>query len=849
MTEGKLIYRKDYQKPTYKINTTDLDFTLHPTKTRVLSRLKGEKTVLGPIELLLNGKFFELVKISLNGRELSEKDYVKTPDSLTLTIKTDSFEIECETLVNPQANTFLSGLYLSNGVFCTQCEAEGFRNITYYPDHPDIMSRFTTTIRADRKKYPVLLSNGNKIKDDGDVVAWEDPFLKPSYLFALVAGDLGVIEDSFVTCSGRKVDLRLYCEKGKENRLTYAMASLKRAMKWDEEAFGREYDLNLFNIVAVSDFNAGAMENKSLNIFNDSCLLASMETETDREFEFIESVVGHEYFHNWSGDRVTAQDWFNLSLKEGFTVYRDQEFSSDQRSRPVKRIDDVITLRLAQFPEDDGPLAHPVRPESYMTIDNFYTATVYDKGAELIRMQEKIVGKEGFRKGCDLYFDTYDGQAVTIDDFVRCIAKANNIDLTQFMRWYSVAGRPVVHVETDYNEEKKTLSLSLSQKTKNATEPFLIPLAYGLLDKNGQEISKGLLLLKENKQTFVLENIPSYPVLSLNRSFTAPVDIDYTYTPEEYLLLMQHDTDLFNRYESGQQYALNVMLQMLKKNDFTVDDAFLSALYSYLKEAQRDPAFTAKALILPAETTLIEKSKPADVFAVHEVREAVRTAFAQKYQLQLSSLYEKLSEEIDSKATDAVSVGKRALKNALLGYLTLTDEGKTAYKQYTQAKNMTDKLSALSFLMNTNSSFAATASDDFYETYKNDHLIVNKWLMLEGSALRKDGLEKVKRLLTHPAFDIKNPNKVRALIGGFSRNTLAFHALNGSGYAFLAEQVLKVDKLNPQSAQRLVIPLTQGEKFDEKRRLLMTNLLKKINASEGISVNLKETVSKALLES
>jgi aminopeptidase N len=849
MTEGKLIYRKDYQKPAYKINTTDLDFTLHPTKTRVLSRLKGEKTVAGPIELLLNGKFFELVKISLNGRELSEKDYVKTTDSLTLTIQTDRFEIECETLVNPQANTFLSGLYLSNGVFCTQCEAEGFRNITYYPDHPDIMSRFTTTIRADRKKYPVLLSNGNKIKDDGDVVVWEDPFLKPSYLFALVAGDLGVIEDSFVTCSGRKVDLRLYCEKGKENRLTYAMASLKRAMKWDEEAFGREYDLNLFNIVAVSDFNAGAMENKSLNIFNDSCLLASMETETDREFEFIESVVGHEYFHNWSGDRVTAQDWFNLSLKEGFTVYRDQEFSSDQRSRPVKRIDDVITLRLAQFPEDDGPLAHPVRPESYMTIDNFYTATVYDKGAELIRMQEKIVGKEGFRKGCDLYFDTYDGQAVTIDDFAGCIAKANNIDLTQFMRWYSVAGRPVVHVETDYNEEKKTLTLSLSQKTKNATEPFLIPLAYGLLDKNGQEISKGLLLLKENKQTFVLENIPSYPVLSLNRSFTAPVDIDYTYTPEEYLLLMQHDTDLFNRYESGQQYALNVMLQMLKKNDFTVDDAFLSALYSYLKEAQRDPAFTAKALILPAETTLIEKSKPADVFAVHKVREAVRTAFAQKYQPQLSSLYEKLSEEIDSKATDAVSVGKRALKNALLGYLTLTDEGKTAYKQYTQAKNMTDKLSALSFLMNTNSSFAATASDDFYETYKNDHLIVNKWLMLEGSALRKDGLEKVKRLLTHPAFDIKNPNKVRALIGCFSRNTLAFHALNGSGYAFLAEQVLKVDKLNPQSAQRLVIPLTQGEKFDEKRRLLMTDLLKKINASEGISVNLKETVSKALLES
>lgn len=840
----KLTYRKDYIAPAYRILTTDLDFTLNPEKTIVKSHLKMQKIDNAP--LFLNGKRLKLNSIALNGRQLSPSEYFLNDEGLTLNNLPESFDLDIETEINPKANTFLSGLYISNNTFTTQCEPEGFRTITYFLDHPDVLSTYTVTIHADRKQYPVLLSNGNKIKDEGDTVVWHDPFLKPSYLFALVAGDLGHIEDEFTTMSGRHVDLRIYCEKGKEERLYYAMDSLKRAMRWDEEKFGREYDLDLFNIVAVPDFNAGAMENKSLNIFNDSCLLADEKTATDATYEYVEGVVGHEYFHNWSGDRVTARDWFNLSLKEGFTVYRDQEFSSDMRSAVVKRIDDVSLLKLYQFPSDDGPLKHPVRPDSFATIENFYTTTVYDKGAELIRMQEKIVGKEGFRKATDLYFSRHDGQAVTIDDFVKCVEDANEIDLKPFMNWYSVAGRPTVNVEQEYNDKTKTYQLTLKQSLKDSDAVFMIPLAIGLVDETGGDVVNETLILDKKEQTFTFENISKRPVLSINRNFTAPVTIDMHYTDQESLLLMKHDSDLFNRYEVGQEYALQEILKALKDEKPAVSQTLIDAFSSYLDIASTDPAFTARAIIFPASSYIGEKMQTFEVDKVLQLRKDLRLAFARQNESRLKEIYDMFNTDTVF-STDPAQAGKRALKNAALGYLSLlpqwADLGKNQYKK---ATNMTDKIAALSALVHNDLPFAEQALNDFYETFKDDALVINKWLALQASVEEEKTYATVQRLIDTDDFVITNPNKVRSLIGVFGHNLKAFHDPNGSGYHLVADFVIKLNALNPQIAESIVHPLCSWKRFDTHRQQLMKSELNRIAQTPNLSVNLTETITRAL---
>lgn len=844
----KLIYRKDYQAPTYSILSVDLDFTLDETQTIVKNKMLIERQKEANLHapLVLNGLDLKLLSIKLDGKELTPEDYILTNETLTLCNLPKSFVLETTVQINPKENTRLSGLYLTNGVLATQCEAEGFRAITYYPDHPDVLSSFKVTIHADRNKYPVLLSNGNKIEDTGDTVVWVDPFKKPSYLFALVAGDLAHIEDSFTTMSGRHVDLRLYCEKGKEERLYYAMDCLKRAMKWDEEAFGREYDLDLFNIVAISDFNAGAMENKSLNIFNDSCLLADAKTATDATFENVETTVAHEYFHNWSGDRVTARDWFNLSLKEGFTVYRDQRFSADQRSKTVKRIDDVNYLKLYQFPDDDGPLAHPVRPDSYAAIENFYTTTIYDKGAELIRMQEKIVGAEGFRKGCDLYFTRHDGQAVTIDDFVKCIEDANGVSLSEFMKWYSVPGRPHVEVKKEYSKDSKTYTIKLKQYTKNETAPFVIPLEIGLVSKSGKDLVSKMLLLTQNEQTFVFDKIEEEPVLSINRGFTAPITLLIDYTDEERLHLMKYDSDLFNRYEIGQEYAVSQILKMIKEHKTEAPEALVEAFGSYLSLSDIDPTFVSRAIVLPAESYIGNQMKEFDIDAVSHARKEVRKAFATRYQTELKALYDQLNTNKPFSAAPQ-EAGKRALKNVALGYLSLLPAySNLAQKQYQSATNLTDQIAALSALINNHLPYKEEALKDFYETFKKDAIVINRWLALQAFADGEDVLENVKALTKTDVFSITNPNKLRSLVGAFARNLKPFHKIDGSGYAFLADYVIQVDALNPKMAQDLARLFADWRHFNPVRQQLIQKELNRILQTPHLSINLQETVTKML---
>lgn len=842
----KLTYRKDYQAPSYKILTTHLDFTLDPHETHVVNTMSMEKIEDKP--LILNGRDdVKLVNIALNGNILDKKDYQLVDNNLILSDLPDTpFELKIKTIIAPAENTRLMGLYMSNGIFCTQCEPEGFRGITYFLDHPDVMSKYSVVIHADRQKYPVLLSNGNKIQDDGNTVKFEDPFPKPSYLFALVAGDLGHIEDSFTTCSGRKVALSIYCEKGKENRLYYAMDCLKRAMRWDEEKFGREYDLNVFSIVAVPDFNAGAMENKSLNIFNDSCLLADQNTATDAVYEFVEGVVAHEYFHNWSGDRVTARDWFNLSLKEGFTVYRDQSFSADMRSAVVKRIDDVDYLKTYQFPSDNGPLKHPVRPDSFATIENFYTTTVYEKGAELIRMQEKLVGWDGFRRGTDLYFSRHDGQAVTIDDFVKCIEDANHFDLKPFMNWYSVAGRPVVDISYDYNEKSNTYKILLKQSIKDSDAVFMIPLSMGLIDENGKEIVNKTLIFNKKEQEFIFENIENRPVLSINRGFTAPITLNIDYSVEDTEHLIRYDTDSFNRYEIGQEYALKTILNAVKTKETGAFEKLTDIFASYLNKWKEDPAFVARAIVFPATSYIGDKMETFDVDAVLSARKQLRTLFAQKTKQILKEIYDTLSKEttfdISPKAAN-----RRALKNVVLGYLSLLPEfSDLATQQFKASDNMTDTMASLSALVHNHLPYAKQALDEFYKHYENDPLVINKWLALQASVEEDDTIETVRKLIKTKDFVITNPNKVRSLIGVFSKNLKAFHQTNGQGYELLADYVIKLNDLNPQIAEGLVHPLCEWKHFSKERQALMRAQLERILKTEHLSVNLEETVSKAL---
>jgi len=891
--QAKNIYLKNYQEPDFLIDECYLDVRLFDDETHVFSRLRlrrNPKSVQADAALFLHGQELELLSLSLDGLRLSAEQYAADDEGLTVPNVPDSFELESEVRIFPQLNTSLEGLYKSSNKFCTQCEAEGFRKITWYLDRPDVLSSFTTRIEADKQAYPVLLSNGNPI-ESGDCLeadkagrhwaVWQDPFKKPSYLFALVAGDLHSVDDSFTTLSGREVKLQIFVEEKDLDKCEFAMRSLKKAMAWDEEVYGREYDLDIFMIVAVDDFNMGAMENKGLNIFNSSCVLAKAETSTDFSFQKIEAIVAHEYFHNWSGNRVTCRDWFQLSLKEGFTVYRDAEFSADVGSRAVKRIDDVNFLRTVQFAEDAGPMAHSVRPESYMEISNFYTVTIYEKGAEVVRMLANLLGPHDFRQATDLYFDTYDGMAVTTEDFVACMEQVSGLDLTQFRRWYTQAGTPQLEVSAFYNAEAKTYTLRIEQSCpptpgQPEKEAFYIPFAMALLDAKGQEMPlllegdqlperhgggrSTVLTLKERINTFVFTDVSEKPVPSLLRSFSAPVKMSMDYSREELMFLMSHDSDGFVRWESSQQLCLQVINECMqhRSEDKTpqVDKRLVLAmervLHSALQDREVDKAMISRLLLLPSEAYIGELSSEIDVDGIHVTREHIRHYIALALENQLAEVYQLMQEEGPYRV-ESEDIARRSLKNTVLNYLVLLSDAwlETAYQQYQAANNMTDQSAALRALLAGQSEKALALKErayaEFYQRWHHEPLVVEQWLSMQAGVSLKENLPEVVRLTQHESFDIKNPNKVRSVIGAFShQNIVGFHHESGSGYQFLGDKVIELNRINPQIAARLLTPLTHWRKHQSHRQRLMKNELQRILQEEKLSSDVYEVVSKSL---
>ena len=850
------VYAADYKKPAYQISRVDMTFDLGLNHTEITAemRVRREPDTAAGTPLFLDGDGLTLQSVAIDGRALSGGEYALSDDGLTIFNPPENFTLTVKTLLNPAANTKLQGLYASDGILCTKCETHGFRRITYFLDRPDVMPVWRTTLIADKAKLPTLVSNGNKeeaadLPDGRHKAVFFDPVPKACYLYAVVAGNLDRRQDSFVTRSGRKVELNVFVESGKGDMTAYALDSLKRAMKWDEDTFGREYDHDVFNIVAVSNFNSGACENTSLNIFNDKYVLADPAKATDADYANIEGVIAHEYFHNWSGNRVTLRDWFDLTLKEGLTVYRDQEFSSDMRSRAVKRIEDVAALRAFQFPQDASPLAHPIRPDSYISVRSLYTTTVYDKGAEVIRMMARMAGKEKFRKGMDLYFARNDGKAVTCHDFVTAIADGAGLDLKPFEdTWYHQAGTPAVAASGVYDAKEKTYSLTLRQSTpatpnQPVKRPFVIPLQIGLMDKNGKDMADEIVVLTESEQTFMFENIPENPVLSGNRGFTAPIWFKADYSPEQRALLMAKDTDLFNRWDAGQQFAIDILLALVKDPAAPVPPAFINALRGYLTDEMPDKAFVAKAFILPSERMLAEQVAVIDVDAIHRAREALRRRIAVALKDELLAVYN-ANKTDGAYIPNAEDSGKRAVKNTALAYLSLLDDT-LAQKQYRSAAQMTDKEAAVRVLAGKDSPQAQAIMDDFYQTYKKDSLVVDKWLTMQATA-NGNALSTVKKLLRHEAFSLTNPNKVRALIGAFAANPTALHKADGSGYDFIVEQTLAVDKINPQIAATIPVALGMWKKFDARRQTLMKNALVRLMNTPDLSPNTFEIVSKSL---
>jgi len=868
----KSIHRKDYSPPDYRIETVHLDVILGEETTRVKSTLALQATAKTPGPLVLDGEGMALVSIRLDGEPLAESAYALGEKTLTIHAPPRKFTLETEADIRPQDNTALEGLYKSSGNFCTQCEAEGFRRITWYLDRPDVMAVFTTRIEGDKARYPVLLSNGNPI-ESGDLpggrhfAVWHDPFPKPSYLFALVAGNLACAEDSFATRSGREVALRIYVEPGKEDRCGHALESLKKAMRWDEETFGLEYDLDIYMIVAVSDFNMGAMENKGLNIFNDKYVLANPETATDADYGFIEAIIAHEYFHNWTGNRVTCRDWFQLSLKEGLTVFRDQSFSGDMRSAPVERIKQVRSLRARQFPEDAGPMAHPVRPDSYIEINNFYTATVYEKGAEVIRMMHSLLGKDGFRKGMDLYFERHDGQAVTCEDFVKAMEDANGADLSQFRLWYSQSGTPELTVETDYDAAARTFDLTVSQHCpptpgQAEKQPMHIPLAVGLIDSDGREITARvggeaaaghMLDLKQATQTFRFTDVESEPTPSLLRNFSAPVKLKVDLPPEKRRRLIAHDSDPFNRWETTQRYASELLLDMIasQKANGTAepDAAFIEALQGVLNDPDLDKALISETLVLPSEDYLAQQMDVVDVDAIHAARETMRRAIALQLKDDFLATYRGNASN-EPYSPDPAAAARRKLRNVALGYLGAIGDAESialCSAQMRTADNMTDEMGAITVLNDLDDPARAQALDTFYDRWKEDALVIDKWFALQAMSSLPGTLDAVKRLLDHPGFSMRTPNKVRALIGAFCQgNPLRFHAADGSGYDFLADHVIELNALNPQVAARLVGAFGQWRRFDEGRQQKMRAALERIVGTKDLSPDVFEIASKSL---
>ncbi len=869
----------DYQPPPFLIDTVDLVFDLGADETRVRSRLgiRRNPAAAPPAAALhLDGEAVDLVALALDGEPLGANRYQLLPEGgLILGDVPDAFTLDVETRISPQSNTALSGLYLSGGNFCTQCEAEGFRRITYFIDRPDVMARYTTTIIADKSRCPVLLANGNPV-EHGETDArrhwakWVDPHPKPSYLFALVAGDLVAVEDRFTTRSGKEVALAIWVRRGDEDKCGHAMASLKKAMAWDEEVFGLEYDLDVFNIVAVSDFNMGAMENKGLNIFNTRYVLAKPETATDTDYQNIESVIAHEYFHNWTGNRVTCRDWFQLSLKEGLTVFRDQEFSADQGSRAVKRIGDVRILRAMQFPEDDGPLAHPVRPESYLRIDNFYTPTVYNKGAELVRMIHTLLGRDGFRRGMDLYIGRHDNHAVTIEDFVAAMQDASGVDLGRFRRWYEQAGTPEITIEDRWDRKSKSYELSIAQKvrpTPGQAEklPMLIPLAMGLLGRNGAELPTRLeaesesvkgtrvIALAEARETFRFVEVPEPPVPSLLRGFSAPVKLqDVPLDRLKFLAI--NDPEPFARWEAGQQVATRILLDRIETirrgaAPQPLDPDLVTAMRHTLAEVDRDPAFAAEVLSLPSEPFLADQLAVVDVDAIHASRESARAELGRALSLELAGAYVALADP-GLYQIDGTSIGRRALRNTCLVHLAAADPERgaaLAKAQFDAGDNMTNVLAALAVLLDLDRPERPAALARFFAAWSHDQLVIDKWFALQARSSLPATPKRVRDLTRHPAFERKNPNRVRALVVAFSQgNQLRFHDASGAGYAFLADEVITLDPANPTLAARLVQPLGTWRRHDPARQALMRRQLKRIFAIPGLSKNTYEMVSKSL---
>ena len=895
---SQAIRLQDYKPPAFLVSRVVLEVDIQEGLVTAHSTLKLSRNPAREekdLPLVLDGEDLELVSVSIDGRAVGQDEYVLDPGSLKIAKVPEAFSLETVVRFDPWKNTKLVGLYATRHGLVTQCEAEGFRRITYFVDRPDVMATYLVTICADKERFPRLLANGNlQLRGQGlprnwflpgeagkrHWARWDDPFTKPCYLFAMVAAKLELLENHFTTCSGKDVLLQIYIEPGKLDQSQFAMAALKKCMRWDEEMFGLELDLERFMIVAVSDFNAGAMENKGLNIFNAKYILARADSATDDDYYGVDKVIAHEYFHNWTGNRVTCRDWFQLSLKEGLTVYRDQEYSSDEYSRPVVRIQDVRSLRERQFPEDAGPMAHSVRPDAYVEVNNFYTATVYDKGAEVVRMYATLLGKDGFRKGMNLYFECHDGHAVTCDDFRTAMANANGANLAQFERWYSQPGTPLVECRGEYDVAAKTYTLHVKQGCaavpgQPAKLPFVIPLGVGLVDSTGYDMplqladgsalrvqretngaTTAILPFAEAEQRFVFGNVAERPVPSLLRGFSAPVEVRYEYSDEELALLMAHDLDSFNRWEASQLFATRVLLAGVQTiraaKDFTVPPLFTDAIGRVLTDGARDPAFAAECLQLPGEGSLAECCAVADPDAIHAARQKAIREIAVRYRTRFEGAFRHFSVP-GPYSPDASAMGRRALRNAALGFITAIDDTTSralAFLELRRAENMTDAMAALVCLSNSAGAERERALAMFYDKWKDEALVVDKWFYVQATSWLPGTLGRVKALMSHAAFDMKNPNRARSLLHAFAlSNPLHFHAADGAGYRFIAEQVVALDRLNPQIASRLARAFDRWRKYDDGRQAHARGALESIRSAQGLSGNVAEIVGRALSSS
>lgn len=857
VTERSVKRLSDYRSPDFIVEKLHLTFELNPEATRVTASM-NVKRMRAVAPLQFDGQQLKLLSVMINGAELATGSYQVTEDTLIINDVPDTFELHLVTEINPAGNTMLEGLYMADGAFCTQCEAEGFRKITYYPDRPDVLAIYTTTIIADTSRYPYLLSNGNKISeqqlDNGlTAVTWHDPFPKPSYLFALVAGDFDVLNDHFITLSGRQVALQLYVDKGRLSRAHFAMESLKKAMTWDEQRFGLEYDLDIYMVVAVDFFNMGAMENKGLNIFNSKYVLADERTATDRDYFNIESIIGHEYFHNWTGNRVTCRDWFQLSLKEGLTVFRDQEFSADMASATLSRIDAVKLMRTAQFAEDAGPMSHPIRPEQVLEMNNFYTVTVYDKGAEVIRMLQTILGKEHFREGVTLYLNRHDGQAATCDDFVKAMEDASQQDLTQFRLWYSQSGTPELQVGQHYDAEKQEVTLILSQHSASTADqlhkqPLLIPVKLQLLSENDAVNEHHLLLLSETKQQFVLRHVKAEPVIVWLEDFSAPVKLKASYSEHQLLLIAAKASNGFARWDAMQQlWSMRIQQHIETGSEPALTEDICNTLRSWLDKPLEDLALTAELLKLPDFDTLAEQYAEIPVDGLLHCLQRYQKLLAKALLPELYSCYEQLRPL--SYQYNEVDSGRRLLRNTCLYYL-LSGSSKydqLAEQQYRLADNMTDSMAVLSASQQVNPLLFRQLTDDFAATWQSDALVMDKCFSLVATEPAEQVFERMQGMEQHPLFTWKNPNRVRALYGAFSmRNPQQFHRKDGKGYSLLADVVIKLDKLNPQVAARLITPLLSWKRYDSERQAVIRNVLKQISGSENLSNDVFEKVNRSL---